>query len=89
MHIHIVKFLDFESQTLQFAMSPNTLKHIKISELSRFLGISAQTIRNYERDATFPSPTITDKGYRLYSEEDATKLKAYFLPAKHRRKPKE
>ncbi len=58
-------------------------------EISENIYIDLDAVmRNYEKDGTFPKPIITDKGYRLYSEEDVTKLQAYFLPAKHRRKPK-
>lgn len=57
-----------------------TEKHYKINEVATALGLSAQTIRNYEKSGTFPPSKADAKGWRYYTEDDINKLKAYYMP---------
>ena len=47
------------------------------SDLAREHGISAQAVRNYERDGFVPPAERTPSGYRIYTEVHAAALRAY------------
>lgn len=46
-------------------------------DLAREHGISAQAVRNYERDGFIPPADRTPSGYRVYTETHAAALRAY------------
>ncbi|GAA1806738.1 TioE family transcriptional regulator [Actinomadura chokoriensis] len=46
-------------------------------DLAREHGISAQAVRNYERDGFIPPADRTPSGYRIYTETHAAALHAY------------
>jgi MerR family transcriptional regulator, copper efflux regulator len=54
---------------------------LKIGELARRLGLNVRTLRYYERIGLVPSPTRSESGYRLYSQEDEQLLR-FVLRAK-------
>ncbi|MEG4108978.1 heavy metal-responsive transcriptional regulator [Microcoleus sp. S13_C5] len=54
---------------------------LKISEVSRSLGINPQTLYFYERIGLIPSPQRTEAGYRLFSQLDVDRL-AFICRAK-------
>lgn len=47
------------------------------ADLARPHGISAQAVRNYERDGFIPPAERTASGYRIYTEVHAAALRAY------------
>ncbi|WP_335933590.1 TioE family transcriptional regulator [Streptomyces sp. PTD5-9] len=47
------------------------------SDLAREHGISAQAVRNYERDGFLPPAERTPSGYRIFTEVHAAALRAY------------
>ncbi|MEU8117561.1 TioE family transcriptional regulator [Spirillospora sp. NPDC049024] len=47
------------------------------SDLAREHGISAQAVRNYERDGFLPPAERTPSGYRIYTEVHAAALRAF------------
>ncbi|NKZ06088.1 TioE family transcriptional regulator [Actinomadura latina] len=47
------------------------------TDLAREHGISAQAVRNYERDGFVPRAERTRSGYRIYTEVHAAALRAY------------
>ncbi|MFJ7277691.1 TioE family transcriptional regulator [Kitasatospora sp. NPDC098663] len=47
------------------------------SDLARAHGLSAQAVRNYERDGFLPPAERTASGYRIYTEVHAAALDAY------------
>ncbi|MEA5539560.1 heavy metal-responsive transcriptional regulator [Limnoraphis robusta Tam1] len=47
---------------------------LQVGEVSRKLGINAQTIYFYERIGLIPSPQRSESGYRLFSEQDIERL---------------
>ncbi|MFE1173351.1 TioE family transcriptional regulator [Streptomyces sp. NPDC058773] len=53
------------------------------ADLAREHGISAQAVRNYERDGCLPPAERTPSGYRIYTEAHAAALRAYLalIPA--------
>ncbi|MEV0394218.1 TioE family transcriptional regulator [Polymorphospora rubra] len=57
--------------------------HHRPADLGRAYGISAQTVRNYERDGVIPAARRTPTGYRVYSATHARALGAYLalIPA--------
>jgi DNA-binding transcriptional MerR regulator len=55
-------------------------KRFKIHEVATMLGISKQSIRNYEKSGVFLPSQVDDKGWRYYTEDDINKLKAYYMP---------
>ncbi len=53
-------------------------KTIKIHRVARELGLSIQTIKNYEKAGILPKARRDEKGWRYYTEEDLIKIKALF-----------
>jgi MerR family mercuric resistance operon transcriptional regulator len=47
---------------------------MRIGELARTTGVSAQTIRFYERQGLLPFPGRETNGYRQYDDDAATRL---------------
>ncbi|GAB2905589.1 TioE family transcriptional regulator [Streptomyces heilongjiangensis] len=50
---------------------------LRPSDLAREHGLSAQAVRNYERDGFLPPAERTDSGYRVYTEVHAAALRAF------------
>jgi DNA-binding transcriptional MerR regulator len=50
---------------------------LRPSDLAREHGLSAQAVRNYERDCFLPPAERTASGYRLYTEVHAAALRAF------------
>jgi DNA-binding transcriptional MerR regulator len=50
---------------------------LRPSDLAREHGLSAQAVRNYERDGCLPPAERTHSGYRVYSEVHAAALRAF------------
>ena len=48
---------------------------LKIGELASAAGVTTDAVRYYERLKLLPRPSRTRAGYRLYSEEDAERLR--------------
>jgi len=48
---------------------------LRIGELASTAGVTTDAVRYYERLKILPRPTRTRAGYRLYSEEDAERLR--------------
>ena len=48
---------------------------LRIGELAFAAGVTTDTVRYYERLKILPRPSRTRAGYRLYSEEDAERLR--------------
>lgn len=48
---------------------------LKIGELASQAGVSADTVRYYERLNLLPRPSRTRAGYRVYSDADAERLR--------------
>lgn len=50
---------------------------LRPSDLAREHGLSAQAVRNYERDGFLPPAERTPTGYRIYTEVHAAALRAF------------
>ncbi|WP_159767636.1 TioE family transcriptional regulator [Streptomyces sp. HM190] len=50
---------------------------LRPSDLAREHGLSAQAVRNYERDGFLPPAERTDSGYRVYTEVHAAALRTF------------
>jgi DNA-binding transcriptional MerR regulator len=50
---------------------------VRPSDLAREHGLSAQAVRNYEKDGFIPPAARTATGYRVYTEVHAAALRAY------------
>ena len=50
------------------------MSDMTIGKLADKVGINIETIRYYEREGIIPEPSRNESGYRLYSEEDITRL---------------
>jgi DNA-binding transcriptional MerR regulator len=50
---------------------------LRPSDLARAHGISAQAVRNYERDGCLPPAERTGSGYRIYTESHAAALRTF------------
>src|SRR5882724_7843430 len=48
---------------------------LRIGELASTAGVTTDAVRYYERLKILPRPSRTQAGYRLYSEEDAERLR--------------
>ncbi|MCF1427337.1 MAG: Zn(2+)-responsive transcriptional regulator [Shewanella sp.] len=53
----------------------------RIGELARLCKVKADTLRFYEKHGLLPPSMRTDSGYRLYTEQDANRLR-FILRAK-------
>lgn len=51
-------------------MSPR----LKIGQVAKRTGLTTKTIRYYEELELLPAPPRTDSGYRMYGEEDVSRL---------------
>lgn len=51
------------------------MKYYNISKASLFLGVTAQTLRNWDKTGVLKPSLITEHGYRYYSEEDLLKFR--------------
>lgn len=47
----------------------------RISEFAKKCGVNKETIRYYERKALLKEPSRTNKGYRIYSDDDVKRVK--------------
>jgi DNA-binding transcriptional MerR regulator len=54
---------------------PDTGGHLRIGELSRRVGVSAELLRAWERRYGLLSPTRTVGGFRLYGEDDERRVR--------------
>jgi len=50
----------------------------KINHIAAELGVSIQTVKNYESLGILPQAKRDDKGWRYYTEEDFIKIKALY-----------
>ena len=50
-------------------------RHVRIGELARDLGVSADTLRFYERDGLLPRPPRGENGYRDYGAADRERVR--------------
>ncbi len=50
-------------------------KRLLIGELAKIVGVSADTLRHYERKGVIASPVRSAKGYRLYSPETVERVR--------------
>jgi DNA-binding transcriptional MerR regulator len=48
---------------------------LRIGEAARHTGLSAASIRHYEREGLLPEPMRSDSSYRLYGESDLHRLR--------------
>ncbi|GAB3830178.1 MerR family transcriptional regulator [Dactylosporangium cerinum] len=64
-------------------MKPQTQDRFRPVDLAREHGLSAQAVRNYERDGCIPAAARTPSGYRAYTAVHAHALRAYvaLIPA--------
>lgn len=54
-----------------------------ITDVARVLGLSARTLKNYEKQGKIPQPRRNPASrWRVYTEEDIEKLKALFFTPK-------
>ena len=53
-----------------------TILLLPIREISRLTGVNTVTLRAWERRYGLLKPTRTEKGHRLYSQEDVERVKA-------------
>lgn len=51
------------------------MKHYNISKASKLLGVTAQTLRNWDKSGVLKPSFITEYGYRYYDEEDLLSFK--------------
>ena len=64
--------------------SPDGVHRYRPVDLAREHGLSAQAVRNYERDGFLPPAERTPSGYRAYTDGHARALRAYLaLVAAH------
>lgn len=50
------------------------MKYLSIAEMSKTLNVSAQTLRNWDKNGKLKPHHTTDSGYRYYSQEQLNKI---------------
>jgi MerR family mercuric resistance operon transcriptional regulator len=50
------------------------MKKMSVGQLAKKAGVNVETVRYYERIGLLPQPQRLASGYRLYSDEDVTRL---------------
>jgi len=50
------------------------MKHLTVGKLAKRAGVNVETLRYYERIGLMPQPQRRESGYRMYSDEDLTRL---------------
>ncbi len=60
-------------------MASRTERKYRIHSLARELGVSVQTIKNYEEKGILPRARRDEKGWRYYTGEDVLKVKALYM----------
>ncbi|MCT4593482.1 MAG: MerR family transcriptional regulator, partial [Anaeromicrobium sp.] len=50
------------------------MKYLSIAEMSKKLNVSAQTLRNWDKNDKLKPHHTTDSGYRYYSQEQLNKI---------------
>jgi DNA-binding transcriptional MerR regulator len=60
-------------------MASRSRKRYRINSLAKELGVSVQTIKNYEEKGILPKARRDDKGWRYYTEEDVLKVRALYM----------
>ncbi len=55
-------------------------KVLKIHNVAKELGVSIQTIKNFEKAGILPKARRDSKGWRYYTQEDLIKIKALYSP---------
>jgi len=53
-------------------------KIYKIKDIAQELGVSIQTVKNYENLGILPKAKRDEKGWRYYTQEDLIKIKALY-----------
>ena len=53
-------------------------KH-RINALAKSLGVSAQTVKNYENQGILPRARRDARGWRYYTDEDILKIRALYV----------
>lgn len=54
--------------------------HYSIGELAKMFGVSAESLRNWEKNGKLPQPVRTPGGHRRYNESHAEALRKLFTP---------
>ena len=60
-------------------MAPADKRKYRINTLAKELGVSVQTIKNYEEKGILPRARRDSKGWRYYTGEDVLKVKALYM----------
>lgn len=55
--------------------------YLKITEAAKFLGVTANTLRNWEKERKIKVYRNPQNSYRLYKKEDLEELLANIKPA--------
>ena len=58
------------------------MKEYNISNASKLLGVSPQTLRNWDKEGKLKPSVVTKHGYRYYSEEDLLKFRDNYFDVK-------
>ncbi|RKY28304.1 MAG: hypothetical protein DRP61_02060 [Candidatus Omnitrophota bacterium] len=59
-------------------MNSKKEKIYKIKDIAQELGVSIQTVKNYENLGILPKAKRDEKGWRYYTQEDLIKIKALY-----------
>ena len=60
---------------MSHSQAPRSARHFRIGEVCRLTGLSADTLRYYERIGLLPRVARTPSGIRIYDERDLSRLR--------------
>ena len=61
------------------------MEYLSIGKMAKSLGVTEQTLRNWDKSGRLKPAYVAETGYRYYSDEQLAKAKGLFYEGSHER----